>query len=180
MTRRCDFNPRAPCGARHPKMNAVSLRVIFQSTRPVRGATAAGGAADGGAEISIHAPRAGRDGYFVQKNHHHKHFNPRAPCGARLKASSFPSITAVFQSTRPVRGATYPGYPHGLDNGEFQSTRPVRGATIHIMGNIGQIGISIHAPRAGRDVDPDPYNMAEIAISIHAPRAGRDLRSVTQ
>ena len=33
-----------------------------------------------------------------------------------------------FQSTRPVRGATYLSHPFS-GNEEFQSTRPVRGAT---------------------------------------------------
>ncbi|EKX95485.1 hypothetical protein HMPREF9163_02247 [Selenomonas sp. oral taxon 138 str. F0429] len=35
--------------------------------------------------------------------------------------------------------------------GSFQSTRPVRGATLHERDNVTCIGVSIHAPRAGRD-----------------------------
>ena len=34
-----DFNPRAPCGARHSASMTVSLSLAFQSTRPVWGAT---------------------------------------------------------------------------------------------------------------------------------------------
>ena len=60
------------------------LTEIFQSTRPVRGATidrrAAGKAAVG---ISIHAPRAGRDNLMIGVYHILSYFNPRAPCGAR-------------------------------------------------------------------------------------------------
>ena len=36
-----------------------------------------------GAEISIHAPRAGRDGVYELSSHLDTNFNPRAPCGAR-------------------------------------------------------------------------------------------------
>ena len=79
----------------------------FQSTRPVRGATGTKDNATAGDDISIHAPRAGRDmavnkveinGETFQSTrpvrgatprlavwlHRSKNFNPRAPCGARL------------------------------------------------------------------------------------------------
>ena len=56
-------------------------------------------------------------------------FNPRAPCGARP--------TLVF-----VRVAVT----------AFQSTRPVRGATFIILMQVVPLGVSIHAPRAGRDL----------------------------
>ena len=81
----CDFNPRAPCGAR-PFL--VDLRLAP-------------------AVISIHAPRVGRDAVFsfaaktldkfqstrpvwgatvisVASGQPFLDFNPRAPCGARL------------------------------------------------------------------------------------------------
>ena len=149
--RRTNFNPRAPCGARHVLMlfdngNEIfqSTRpvwgatlaaselppsiVVFQSTRPVWGATKVDAFAISGIDISIHAPRVGRDG----------------------------SVEPVVR--RKVR---------------FQSTRPVWGATV--PGNAVQLCslISIHAPRVGRDVVS--WSTASIAvISIHAPRVGRD------
>ena len=55
----------------------------------------------------------------------------------------------------------------------FQSTRPVRGATGLGGGDGADHGISIHAPRAGRD-RPRRYDEPHQLISIHAPRAGRD------
>ena len=59
--------------------------------------------------ISIHAPHTGRDK------------------SAWLLASSVP----VFQSTRPIRGATIPKVVHTAPPiMSFQSTRPIRGATI--------------------------------------------------
>ena len=57
---------------------------------------------------------------------------------------------------------------------EFQSTRPVRGATGRWSAKELPIWISIHAPRAGRDVQTLPTLYFRHPISIHAPRAGRD------
>ena len=125
-----NFNPRAPCGARRGKraddggIDCISIHaprvgrdevvlliysicVIFQSTRPVWGAT-----------MSTESLRKRT-----------KNFNPRAPCGARrlcrhqLQPRNAISIHAprvgrdawatrvnfncsIFQSTRPVWGAT--------------------------------------------------------------------------
>ena len=77
-------------------------------------------------------------------------FNPRTPRGARHK------VDLLYFS--PYR---------------FQSTHPSRGATVHIMNDIGEIDISIHAPLAGRDLEV-PRKAPLVKISIHAPLAGRD------
>ena len=55
----------------------------------------------------------------------------------------------------------------------FQSTRPARGATTSARMATTTFLISIHAPREGRDSDPDGA-LAQAPISIHAPREGRD------
>ena len=190
-----DFNPRAPCGARQHVADSIkpgkvfqSTRPVrgatqersgylsirrFQSTRPVRGATGARRVLRRAPAISIHAPRAGRDCLRLRQERQGRHFNPRAPCGARP-----PGITTggsawqnfnprapcgarpngayafiepiLFQSTRPVRGAT-PDRVATAAKGAFQSTRPVRGATNHRIQDLEHENISIHAPRAGRD-----------------------------
>ena len=101
-----NFNPRAPCGARRGK--------IFRILRAVL--------------ISIHAPLAGRDLLHRDYPFRNYHFNPRAPCGARHHPLSPKSYHSVFQSTRPLRGATA-SQADTLTNREFQSTRPLRGAT---------------------------------------------------
>ena len=106
--------------------------------------------------ISIHAPRAGRD-------------------DATGKVSN---KMAEFQSTRPVRGATYVDWT-GKRKKKFQSTRPVRGATHPARRLHPRRNISIHAPRAGRDFDLGISETAsDYGISIHAPRAGRDSKSI--
>ena len=127
---------------------------LFQSTRPMRGATGFQHEPDLAVEISIHAPHAGRDGYSRHDAHDHEisihaphagrdlvdvrgmsfagNFNPRAPCGARRGYRTPEYNAKVFQSTRPMRGATR---------------------------DLGQLGqqqrISIHAPHAGRDMAGD-------------------------
>ena len=77
------FNPRAPCGARPDTWRSSTPRRKFQSTRPVRGATVSATVTADQINISIHAPRAGRDGLRPGGGPHRNDFNPRAPCGAR-------------------------------------------------------------------------------------------------
>ena len=107
--RRCIFvyfNPRAPCGARRAAPLWRTVCRIFQPTRPLRGATADRVAHLRAGLISTHAPLAGRDACARSDTEHitisthaplagrdnrpravkklERHFNPRAPCGARL------------------------------------------------------------------------------------------------
>ena len=77
-------------------------------------------------------------------------FNPRAPCGARRYVCHVGISFFLFQSTRPVWGAT--------------DRHPVRILTIEV---------SIHAPRVGRDY-VFTIRGADAIVSIHAPRVGRD------
>ena len=56
-----NFNPRPPCGGRRTEKGRNGARVQFQSTPPVRGATAKACAGILRRAISIHAPRAGGD-----------------------------------------------------------------------------------------------------------------------
>ena len=83
------FNPRAPCGARLLQSGKMSQQQLFQSTRPVRGATSAPGILHPPKQISIHAPRAGRDRVVCAAQEVVHDFNPRAPCGARRQRGAF-------------------------------------------------------------------------------------------
>ena len=134
----------------------MRLTAGFQSTRPVRGATFEHVGFLLSGSISIHAPRAGRD--------------------PRLFSPLWDSF--LFQSTRPVRGATTSS-SRSAGSSIFQSTRPVRGATGGgAVRAVGHLPISIHAPRAGRDV-AGLLDLLAQGISIHAPRAGRDIDNLT-
>ena len=146
--------------------------------------------------VSIHAPRAGRDGLEkIDFNAVHG-FNPRAPCGARPPVINNPGMVFAFQSTRPVRGATgraciFSRLISGFNPRAPCGARPQREAAI-----IAARQVSIHAPRAGRDIpistrciDMSTFqstrpvrgatsravsNLSIYKVSIHAPRAGRD------
>ncbi len=167
---------------------------IFQSTLPVRGATAprpksahyhpisihaprAGSdaplrIAPGSHSISIHAPRAGSDACWRPGHSSATNFNPRSPCGERRRSPPTRAIRSIFQSTLPVRGAT-PWSPQRSAFRRFQSTLPVRGATLTDVNDALNLIISIHAPRAGSDASAAARREA-VLISIHAPRAGSD------
>ena len=154
------FNPRAPCGARPLASPGVSCFCIFQSTRPLRGAT------------FKPAPQPLDLVYF----------NPRAPCGARPARHGGGRSIFAFQSTRPLRGATLspprladrrwdfnPRAPCGarlcpflpiMGRAVFQSTRPLRGATRPHPAHSRKHLISIHAPLAGRDMRPHCLRLA--------------------
>ena len=101
-----NFNPRTPCGVRHRVIHHATPNAEFQSTHPVRGATA--------------IPSSTKPTLL--------NFNPRTPCGVRPSATCSHAYFFLFQSTHPVRGATaYCLTTSALSL--FQSTHPVRGAT---------------------------------------------------
>ena len=166
------FNPRAPYGARQDSIAAQIKTIEFQSTRPVRGATNPFCAPFSKLEVSIHAPRAGRDDAHPGHRSGHGCFNPRAPCGARRNATEQTGLPKSFNPRAPC-GARHRAYGDGQRKGcfnprapcgarpcsasnvacvcLFQSTRPVRGATPYFYKAFLDMLVSIHAPRAGRD-----------------------------
>ena len=124
--------------------------VIFQSTRPMRGATLIADLLD-----------------VLYDN-----FNPRAPCGARPRPWRSQCSAEYFNPRAPCGARRILKWRMTLKD-EFQSTRPMRGATRCLVLRHRKEGISIHAPHAGRDfLDLEPS--FHISISIHAPHAGRD------
>ena len=76
----------------------------FQSTRPVRGATHGLPQLHHDGIISIHAPRAGRDTGQQGTQTGEKHFNPRAPCGARLVRPIIRKVALVISIHAPRAG----------------------------------------------------------------------------
>ena len=80
------------------------------------------------------------------------HFNPRAPCGARPQICAPTSVCIGFQSTRPMRGATFwfydaiKGWPY------FNPRAPCGARQVQKVLKLILPDISIHAPHAGRDL----------------------------
>ena len=192
------FNPRAPCGARQQAVRYSVSYISFQSTRPLRGATRDLVGCSGRVGISIHAPLAGRDRPGSALQSPCCYFNPRAPCGARLRVHSDASGFAVDFNPRAPCGARRLDRLRTVQRHRFQSTRPLRGATLQrccsavptcdfnprapcgarpaaaIVTTLAD-DISIHAPLAGRDSFAAPAASGAYGISIHAPLAGRDM-----
>ena len=77
-------------------------------------------------------------------------FNPRSPYGERRLAKIEKTPEPIFQSTLPLRGATYNRLKELADQ-QFQSTLPLRGATMTARATIDRLMISIHAPLTGSD-----------------------------
>ena len=100
--------------------------------------------------ISIHAPLAGSDLPIATLTFSGSNFNPRSPCGERPQRAREMNLFKVFQSTLPLRGATY-----------------------HLGGIRPAQAISIHAPLAGSDALQET-GPGQHPISIHAPLAGSD------
>ena len=149
-----DFNPRTPCGVRRNGGLRDGLDRSFQSTPPVRGATLADIRAATGADISIHAPRAGCDASSSLIYSSASYFNPRTPCGVRR-----------FRRWRLLA----PPY--------FNPRTPCGVRRVQEAARQQEIDISIHAPRAGCD-HAHHRAVGHAVISIHAPRAGCDVRRV--
>ena len=124
----------------------------FQSTRPIRGAT-------------VSSLTTGTE----------DNFNPRAPYGARLGMKPSDDPKADISIHAPHTGRDPIPAPASILFHVFQSTRPIRGATFAFayVVNTDNV-ISIHAPHTGRDSGVFLACSINFAISIHAPHTGRD------
>ena len=101
-----DFNPPAPCGAGLVFSDINFIQAVFQSTRPVRGGTYIAGYSSPIYRISIHPPRAGRDG-ICRIGGRVTRISIHPPRAGRDGIKDFLGIhSPSFQSTRPVRGGT--------------------------------------------------------------------------
>ena len=98
--------------------------VPFQSTRPVKGATSGLDRRGGGVAVSIHAPREGRDQSAMSPIV----LNPvsiHAPREGRDHRRTLAGENVcVFQSTRPVKGATWRTASVGLQHDGFNPRAP--------------------------------------------------------
>ena len=123
------FNPRAPCGARRETCAYTARYIIFQPTRPLRGATA----------IS-------KKSWQIHK------FQPTRP----LRGATRPQLHRLgdprISTHAPLAGRDEPPAKEGKTKLEFQPTRPLRGATCRLtVCTPCRYTISTHAPLAGRD-----------------------------
>ena len=83
--RKRSFNPRTPCGVRRIILPCGTRRKMFQSTHSLRSATGTVGCSFTSEEVSIHALLAECDRQTFSTWLPPTGFNPRTPCGVRLK-----------------------------------------------------------------------------------------------
>ena len=178
------------------KFQAVLGDTQFQSTRPVRGATSRSRNQAAPISISIHAPRAGRDWVTtvfrarvaefqstrpvrgatpasVVGHGDRKDFNPRAPCGAR-RPQGKQGIQGPedFNPRAPCGARLVLAWCWACD-GHFNPRAPC-GARLAVAEKaIGALKISIHAPRAGRDVVVVPKRVSLKHFNPRAPCGAR-------
>ena len=145
------FNPRAPYGARRPRQRRedapafISIHaphtgrdptliiafvngIVFQSTRPIRGATWSPVDMPSGVNISIHAPHTGRD-EPPKGRHDGQWISIHAPHTGRDAANwaDCDAPTISIHAPHTGRDPLWQTSPHWSKI--FQSTRPIRGAT---------------------------------------------------
>ena len=156
------------------KKATTSSRFLFQSTRPMRGATANISVMSRAFLFQSTRPMRGATRHDTAAGAAGNHFNPRAPCGARPRYPRPQSLRGYISIHAPHAGRDVSKYWSPSSMPIFQSTRPMRGATHSGLDALRQIlVISIHAPHAGRDLC-DAGGLHSGHISIHAPHAGRD------
>ena len=169
----CNFNSRAPRGARHAidAANAIDAAVsihaprmgrdlsgyqanqairLFQFTRPAWGATDVNDEVEFAEVVSIHAPRVGRDGQGLHAEGEDRGFQFTRPAWGATNQATERRTDRTFQFTRPAWGATT-AKAKNTDNAWFQFTRPAWGATPYYTPGKARRDVSIHAPRVGRD-----------------------------
>ena len=156
------------------RIHCILPSLKFQSTRPIRGATLCrqiGNAPEG---ISIHAPHTGRDSPAQAGRADARHFNPRAPYGAR-RPSAFSFRSPGYFNPRAPYGAR-PACSRTPDTppANFNPRAPYgarRRPKIPIAPPISNFN-----PRAPYGARPrlEPETVKCRSISIHAPHTGRD------
>ena len=167
-----NFNPPAPCGAGLTEIVVDSVKLQFQSTRPVRGGTGRPQRVTGTFPISIHPPRAGRDGQCETVRRGSHDFNPPAPCGAGLGLVMASTQRRYFNPPAPCgAGRCISAAARTLRN--FNPPAPCGAGLVSSGCRRWSDDFNPPAPcGAGRQLKA--MREQGWTISIHPPRAGRD------
>ena len=150
------FNPRSPWGERPGALVYLRLSGLHFNPRSPWGERPGPvfpGCRHG--RISIHAPRGGSDFVVQPCWQAQKNFNPRSPWGERPSALRSETALLYFNPRSPW-GERLVRMWMSLLLSTFQSTLPVGGATEINAIIINKSNISIHAPRGGSDLQPEP------------------------
>ena len=125
-----NFNPRTPCGVRPGTYPVPDGMTAISIHAPHAGCDAAALERVGSAAISIHAPHAGCDLVcFPHCGRHTCHFNPRTPCGVRRAGRRRGASAETISIHAPHAGCDVRLSKRLTKSSAFQSTHPMRGAT---------------------------------------------------
>ena len=191
------FNPRAPYGARPPAgVRPRYYRNYFNPRAPYGARPARATTAIQGYTISILAPHTGRDSCFdllfdiinisILAPHTGRDFSKhqQASCvvisilaphtGRDLPLLILSILTMLFQSSRPIRGATDTGV--GREGGGllFQSSRPIRGATMASTAHIPSRTFQSSRPIRGATA------VSRLMVLFHVFQSSRPIRGATK
>ncbi len=177
----CNFNPHSPCGERHTRWSKTIRVLVFQSTLPMRGATLLH------FQIVLllgyfnpHSP-CGERRFGLLVLVQLCLFQSTLPMrGATLLRHHQSPNTSLFQSTLPMRGATCASLSllTILDNFNPHSPcgeRPLLGSLIAPAWRY----FNPHSP-CGERPERDEYAAKILGISIHTPHAGSDMDTAMQ
>ena len=127
----CNFNPRTPCGVRRRTDNPCC--------NPSR-------------NFNPRTPCGVRLLYVCDLSKTDRYFNPRTPCGVRPMIVSEKTLMCWNFNPRTPCGVRLKSQIEGMNMFSFQSTHPMRGATYNVWEVEEMAEISIHAPHAGCDL----------------------------
>ena len=124
------FQPTRPLrGATYTLAIGSSRSTIFQPTRPLRGATQIGFTYSAARIFQPTRPLRGATIGTGPTIFPTWDFNPRAPCGARRRIRFFVVCLAQISTHAPLAGRDFRQRDVLPSSNRFQPTRPLRGAT---------------------------------------------------
>ena len=168
-----DFNPRPSCEGRLMIMFTSALRLSFQSTPLMRGATDDDPGWLRHRAISIHAPHARGDACACGESRIGDRFQSTPLMRGATMTDMQPEARATISIHAPHARGDLLTYLLTNQLTRFQSTPLMRGATLVRELRSAVCVISIHAPHARGDIG-EIDGRDEGRISIHAPHARGD------
>ena len=145
----------------------------FLSTSPARGTTLWQELSHSPLPFLSTSPARGTTSLPVNLSRFPSDFYPRPPRGGRPGVAVFGHIRLHFYP-RPPRGGRLSSGCAIVPKCQFLSTSPARGTTPRTNADSTVVGISIHVPREGDDLEAVYGIHIGDDISIHVPREGDD------
>ena len=150
-----------------------SPSMIFQPTRPLRGATAMCGLVQGQLAFQPTRPLRGATGRSRRVAGEEKNFNPRAPCGARPAQRGHMRRAEAISTHAPLAGRDTSIIYHPHPKCHISTHAPLAGRDDSTVAACNYAGISTHAPLAGRDPDRRVVRCVDGNFNPRAPCGAR-------